>query len=92
MIGWGEIGLDYHYENTNKELQQKYLRLQVSLAKEAGKPIIIHDRDSHQDVVDILQEEHAGINGGEFYTAFPVAGKWLNSVLKWVFLSHLLDH
>ena len=54
VIGWGEIGLDYHYENTNKELQQKYLRLQISLAKEAGKPIIIHDRDSHQDVVDIF--------------------------------------
>ncbi len=73
VIGWGEIGLDYHYENTNKELQQKYLRLQISLAKEAGKPIIIHDRDSHQDVVDILQEEHAGINGGILHC---FSGSW----------------
>ena len=73
VIGWGEIGLDYHYENTNKELQQKYLRLQISLAKEAGKPIISHDRDSHQDVVDILQEEHAGINGGILHC---FSGSW----------------
>ena len=73
VIGWGEIGLDYHYENTNKELQQKYLRLQISLAKEAGKPIIIHDRDSHQDIVDVLQEEHAGINGGILHC---FSGSW----------------
>ena len=55
------------------KLQQKYLRLQISLAKEAGKPIIIHDRDSHQDVVDILQEEHAGINGGILHC---FSGSW----------------
>lgn len=73
VIGWGEIGLDYHYENTDKEVQQRYFRAQIALAKEAGKPIIIHDRDSHQDVVDILQQEQAGVNGGILHC---FSGSW----------------
>ena len=73
VIGWGEIGLDYHYDDTDKDLQQKYFRAQISLAKEVGKPIIIHDRDSHQDVVDILRQEHAGINGGILHC---FSGSW----------------
>lgn len=75
VIGWGEIGLDYHYENTDKEVQQKYFRAQISLAKEAGKPIIIHDRDSHQDVVNILHQEQAGVNGGILH-CFSGSWKW----------------
>ena len=74
VVAWGEIGLDYHYEDdTPHELQQEYFRRQIILAKEAGKPIVIHDRDANQDVMDILREMRAGENGGILHC---FSGSW----------------
>ena len=53
----GEIGLDYHYEDTDKPAQQLAFRRQIALAKELDLPIVIHDRDAHEDTVRILKEE-----------------------------------
>lgn len=52
----GEIGLDYHYGADTKETQQKVLRRQLAIARELGKPVIIHDRDAHADCMAILAE------------------------------------
>lgn len=51
----GEIGLDYHSEGYNKELQKKWFSRQIELANELKFPIMIHDRDAHGDVMDILR-------------------------------------
>ena len=56
IVAIGEIGLDYHYEDTNKELQQIHFRRQLELAKKYDLPVIIHSRDSIQDTYDILKE------------------------------------
>lgn len=56
----GEIGLDYHYPDTDRETQKKFFRAQLRLAGELGMPVVIHDRDAHGDVFDILRE-HRGI-------------------------------
>lgn len=56
VIAVGEIGLDYHYEDTAKELQRLWLRPQLELAKEAKLPVIIHDRDSKGECKAILKE------------------------------------
>ena len=52
----GEIGLDYHYPDTDKERQHRYFREQMKLAERLNLPVCIHDRDSHADVMTILRE------------------------------------
>ena len=52
----GEIGLDYHYENYDREMQIKFFRRQIAIAKETDMPIIIHRRDATEDTMNILRE------------------------------------
>ena len=52
----GEIGLDYHYEDIPREIQQKAFRLQMELARELNLPVIVHERDAHEDGMSIVRE------------------------------------
>ena len=52
----GEIGLDYHYEDIPRDIQQRAFRLQMGLAKELDLPVIVHDRDAHGDTMAIVSE------------------------------------
>ena len=52
----GEIGLDYHYPDTDKEKQHVYFREQMRLAERLKLPVCIHDRDSHADVMSVIRE------------------------------------
>ena len=52
----GEIGLDYHYPDTDKERQHRYFRAQMALAEKLDLPVCIHDRDSHADVMTVIRE------------------------------------
>ena len=52
----GEIGLDYYYDNSPRDVQREWFKKQILLANELKLPIIIHDRDAHQDTFDILKE------------------------------------
>ena len=54
IVAIGEIGLDYHYENTNKELQKRVFKKQLELASFYNKPIIVHSRDSIKDTYDMI--------------------------------------
>ena len=58
----GEIGLDYHYPDTNRELQMRYFDAQMTLARELDLPVVIHDRESHEDVIDMIKR-HKGVRG-----------------------------
>ena len=51
----GEIGLDYHYPDTDKEKQMRYFVAQMELARELKIPVCIHDRESHADVMDVIR-------------------------------------
>lgn len=53
----GEIGLDYYYNHSEKDVQQYWFRRQIQLALELDMPILIHDRDANDDVMHILKEE-----------------------------------
>ena len=55
VIAWGEIGLDYHYDNSPREVQRDVFRRQLRLARDAGLPVIIHTREAEGDTIDILQ-------------------------------------
>ncbi len=52
----GEIGLDYHYEDVPRDIQQKAFREQMGLAAELQLPVIVHDRDAHGDSMAIVEE------------------------------------
>ena len=55
----GEIGLDFHYDNSLRENQRKWFREQIKLANELKMPIVIHSREADQETMDILKEEGA---------------------------------
>ena len=52
----GEIGLDYHYEDIPRDIQQRAFRMQMALAAELGLPAIVHERDAHADGMAIVSE------------------------------------
>ena len=52
----GEIGLDYHYEDIPREIQQRAFRLQMELARELDLPVIVHEREAHEDGMRIVDE------------------------------------
>ncbi len=55
-VAVGEIGLDYHYDYTPREVQIDILRKQLKIANDLGLPVIIHDRESHEDILNLLKE------------------------------------
>ena len=61
-VALGEIGLDYHYPETDKEKQAMYFDRQMEMAARLGLPVVIHDRDAHGDVMDIIRR-HKGVKG-----------------------------
>jgi TatD DNase family protein len=64
VIGIGETGLDYYWQKDKPEWQRQRFRTHIHAAKRCAKPLIIHTRESADDVIRILQEEGAGNAGG----------------------------
>lgn len=64
VVALGEMGLDYYWDKSPKEIQKEVLRKQIRLAKKVKLPIIIHNREATADVLDILNEEEAAEVGG----------------------------
>lgn len=64
VVALGEMGLDYHWDKSPKDVQKDVFRRQIRLAKKVKLPIVIHNRDATQDIVDILKEEKAADVGG----------------------------
>lgn len=64
VVALGEMGLDYHWDKSPKDVQKEVFRKQIHLAKKVKLPIIIHNREATQDIVDILREEGAEEVGG----------------------------
>lgn len=55
VVAIGEIGLDYHYEGIDRDLQKRYFEAQLELARALSMSVIIHDRDAHGDVYDLIR-------------------------------------
>lgn len=73
VVAIGEIGLDYYWDTSPKDVQHDVFRKQISLARQLGMPISIHNRDAHEDVVRILREEKASEVGGVMHS---FSGSW----------------
>ena len=64
VVAIGEMGLDYHWDKSPKDIQKEVFRKQIALAKRVKLPIIIHNREATEDIVQILEEENAKEVGG----------------------------
>ncbi|MEW6184964.1 MAG: TatD family hydrolase [Thermodesulfobacteriota bacterium] len=73
VVAIGEIGLDFYRDLSPREEQKKVFRSMIRLAREVSLPVIIHDREAHEEVLRILKEEKAGEIGGVFHC---FSGDW----------------
>lgn len=60
MVAWGEIGLDFHYDNSPREVQLDAFRKQLRAARELDLPVIIHTREAEEETISILGKEFMG--------------------------------
>ena len=67
VVGIGEVGLDYHYKHSEPEAQKRRFRELLSLADRVGKPVVIHDREAHEDIWRIVEEVGIPKAGGVFH-------------------------
>ncbi len=80
VVAIGEVGLDYHYDFSPRETQRECFAAHIGLAGELKLPLIIHDRDAHKDVIDIIKSENANFTGGVFH-CFPGSIEMAREVL-----------
>jgi TatD DNase family protein len=59
VVAIGEAGLDYHYENSPRDVQKRSFRTHINAARETGLPLVIHAREADDDIANVLEEESA---------------------------------
>jgi TatD DNase family protein len=64
IVAVGEIGLDFYRDRSPRDVQRLAFRRQIRLAREVGLPVIVHDREAHDEVLQILRDEEAAAVGG----------------------------
>ena len=68
VIAWGEIGLDFHYNHSEPDVQRRVFRRQLEIAGELNLPVVIHSRESNRETIDILRENlHSTEKAGIFH-------------------------
>ena len=70
VIGWGEMGLDYYYDHAPREVQKQVFRRQLTQAREAKLPVIIHCRDAWDDCLEILEQDWRSTGIGGIFHCF----------------------
>jgi len=60
VVGWGEIGLDFHYDNSPRDVQIDVFKRQLRAARELDLPVIIHTREAETETIEILKSDYAG--------------------------------
>ena len=58
VVGFGETGLDFYYDNSPRDKQERSFRVHITAAREAGLPVIVHTRDADADMARVLEDEH----------------------------------
>lgn len=86
VIAWGEIGLDYHYNNSPREVQREVFARQLRSARALGLPVIIHSREADDETVEILRAEWSDAKRGGIMHCFGGGAKMADSVLELNFL------
>jgi TatD DNase family protein len=86
VIAWGEIGLDFYYDHSPREVQREVFKRQIRKAKELDLPIIIHSRESDDETVEILTEECSNPNFKGIMHCFGGTAKMAEDLMNIGFL------
>ena len=86
VVAWGEIGLDYHYDHSPREVQREVFARQLRLARGLGLPVIIHSREADEDTVGVLKAEWAGSPRGGVMHCFGGGRPMMEGVLELGFM------
>jgi TatD DNase family protein len=86
VIAWGEIGLDYHYDNSPREVQREVFARQLRQARELKLPVIIHSREADEETVETLRAEWSGAARGGIMHCFGGSWEMAASVLELGFM------
>lgn len=88
VVAIGEIGLDYHFLEPDKDIQKKWFRKQLDVAAETGLPVIIHSRDAASDTMSILKEYQGKLSGGVIH-CYSYSLEMAKEYIKWDIISVL---
>lgn len=87
VLAWGEIGLDFHYDNSPRDVQVDVFRRQIRAARKLNKPIIIHSRAADDETVEVLREECQGDDfAGGIMHCFGGTTRMMESIIPLGFL------
>ena len=82
IVAIGEIGLDYHWDKSPKDIQKEVFIKQIELAKRVNLPIVIHNRDADKDTIDILESHDAKSVGGIMHSFHNGTDEQIDRVLN----------
>jgi TatD DNase family protein len=82
VVALGEIGLDFHYDNSPRDVQREVFARQLRLAREMNMPVIIHSREADDETVEILRREYAGAPRGGVMHCFGGGRRMADAVLE----------
>jgi len=83
-VAVGEIGLDYYWDEPERDIQKKWFIRQLQLAKEVQLPVVIHSRDAAQDTLELMKTEHAEEIGGVIH-CYSYSKELAKTFLDWGF-------
>ncbi|MEJ2542539.1 MAG: TatD family hydrolase [Calditrichaceae bacterium] len=81
VIAIGEVGLDYYHMHAEKDIQHDAFRKQIQIARDLNLPLIIHNRDSHEDMLKILDEQNVKDIGGVMHS-FTGDNNFLDKIIS----------
>jgi TatD DNase family protein len=86
VIAWGEIGLDYHYDNSPRDVQREAFRRQLRMARERRLPAVIHTREAEADTLAILDQEWKDSGLGGIIHCFTGTRRFAEAAIELGFL------
>ena len=82
VIAWGEIGLDFHYDNSPRDVQIEVFKRQLRAARECDLPVVIHTREAEAETIEILRNEYEGASRRGDFHCFSGSMKLAQSAIE----------
>lgn len=86
VVAWGEIGLDFHYDNSPRDVQMEAFSRQLRAARECDVPVIIHTREAEGDTIRILKSDYDGSNRRGVFHCFTGSKELAQQALELDFM------
>lgn len=86
VLAWGEIGLDFHYDNSPRDVQVEVFKRQLRAARECELPVVIHTREAESETIEILKSDYAGAERRGIFHCFSGSKELAQSALALGFM------